>query len=211
MRHIDSPRQLRLIIETEDDDDRAREESSFARPSRGVRLVAWLVAAWCLGFAAVNLGYEVSGRFDAGPYAEYADGLALMSWLVLLLKVAGAAAAVLAVRPVPRGLPAAALDVTLWGATALLTLYSVGNLVQLAGMLSGTMGSRDDVTPLGLAYVGFFVVGAAGYAVIARSFSRRHRMGWRTKVLGAVGAPVFLGLLLVGIPAVLAHWGLLPD
>src|SRR5664279_248910 len=54
------------------------------------------MAAWCLGFAAVNIALQVTGRFASGPYADLAAGLAVMDWIVVGLKLLGAAVAVLA-------------------------------------------------------------------------------------------------------------------
>ena len=175
-----------------------------------VTTVGWLMAAWCLGFAAVNVAYVASGHFEDGDYAQYGAGLAVMSWLVLILKVVGAAIAVIAIRPLPRFASPRAVGVTLWGAAALLALYSVGNLVQLVGMLAGLMGSRHDITALGLAYVAFFILGAIGYGVLAVSLSRRYAITTPTAVVGALGAPVFLAVLLIGMPLLLGHLGLLP-
>lgn len=82
--------------------------------------------------------------------------------------------------------------------------------MQLAGLLLGVIGSRADVTAWSLAYVAFFVVGAVGFSVLAISFTRRHPPSRWVVVLGVVGAPVMLGLLLVVLPMVLAALGLFP-
>jgi len=55
------------------------------------------MAAWCLGFAAANIAFRVIGRFVSGPCAVLAAGLAEMNWVVVGLKLLGAAVAVLAV------------------------------------------------------------------------------------------------------------------
>lgn len=82
--------------------------------------------------------------------------------------------------------------------------------MQLAGLLLGVIGHRADVTAWSLAYVAFFVVGAVGFSVLAISFARRHPLSRCVVVLGVVGAPVMLGLLLVVLPMVLAALGLFP-
>ena len=33
------------------------------------------MALWCLGFAAVNLVFEITGHFVGGAYAHYASGV----------------------------------------------------------------------------------------------------------------------------------------
>ena len=48
----------------------------------GVRAVAWLMAAWCVDFAAVNVANEATGHFAEGAHAEYATALSVMDWTV---------------------------------------------------------------------------------------------------------------------------------
>ena len=182
-----------------------------ARPEPAVSAAGWMIALWCVGFAAVNLAYGVTGRLEDGDYGEYATGLAVMSWLALIIKLVGAAVAILAVRPLPRFVSPRTEGVALWGAAALLVLYSAGNLVQAIGMLVGAMGSRDDITLLGLCYVAFFLLGAIGYAVLARSFARRYRISRRTKIVGVLGAPLALAVLLIVMPLLLAQLDFLPS
>jgi hypothetical protein len=175
-----------------------------AGASRGIRVLAWLVVAWCLGFAAVNVVFEVTGRFAGGPHAELAAGLAVMDWLVVGLKLLGAAVAVRSVRARPAS---AVRTVLVWGAFALLALYSAGGVVELVGLVLTDPGR---IEPAALAYLGFFVAGAVGYGVLAVSYARRTRARRAHLVIGVLGAPVVLGLLLVAAPAALAAMGLLP-
>jgi hypothetical protein len=168
-------------------------------------MLAWVVAAWCLGFAAVNVAFQVTGRFASGPYADLAAGLAVMDWMVVGLKLLGAVVAVRAVLARP---PTAMCTVLVWGAFALLGLYSAGNLVELVGMMPA---DPDGITPRSLAYVGFFLAGAAGYGALAVSYSRRARARRSHAVLGVLGAPLVLGALLVAAPAALTAMGLLPS
>src|SRR5664280_632906 len=70
--------------------------TSGRAPSGPIRALGWVLAAWCLGFAAVNIAFQITGRFASGPYAELAAGLAVMDWIVVGLKLFGAAVAVLA-------------------------------------------------------------------------------------------------------------------
>lgn len=96
------------------------------------------------------------------------------------------------------------------GAAALLGLYSLGSVVEAIGMLTGLVGSADQITLRSVAYVALFALGAVGYGVLARSFSRRYRIGRRAVVIGVLGAPLLLGLLLLAIPMLLVALGLLP-
>lgn len=77
-------------------------------------------------------------------------------------------------------------------------------------MLSGRAGGPDEVDLAGIAYVVFFLLAAAGFGILALSYSRRHAMGWRNALLGILGAPVVLGLVLLVVPALLTALGLLP-
>ena len=44
-----------------------------------------------LAFAAVNIIFEGTNRFADGPLSDYASGLSIMNWLVVGLKLLGAA------------------------------------------------------------------------------------------------------------------------
>ncbi|WP_152365354.1 hypothetical protein [Microlunatus speluncae] len=178
-----------------------------AAPTRGLRRVAWAAAAWCVGFAAVNLIQDASGRFDHGALVDYAAGLAVMGWLVVALKLLGAAAALLTVHEGPRWVPAPLRLLLIWGAFALLALYSAGNLVEAGYLLITNPGL---ITGRSLGYVAFFLAGAAAFGALAVSYRRRTGQGRRLIIVGVVGAPVLLGLLLVVAPAILAAAGLLP-
>jgi hypothetical protein len=178
-----------------------------AAPPRGVRWTAWVAAAWCVGFAVVNLVQESSGRFDHGDLAPYAAGLTVMGWLVVALKLLGAGAALLTVYEGPRRLSPSLRLLLIWGAFALLALYSAGNLAE-AGFLVIT--NPAAITGRSLGYVAFFLAGAIGFGVLAVSYVRRTgRSRWMI-VAGVLGAPALLGLLLVVAPAILTSFGLLP-
>ena len=169
-----------------------------------IRVLGWVMAAWCLGFAAVNIAFQVTGRFASGPYAELAAGLAVMDWIVVGLKLLGAAVALLAANT---RAAAAARTVLIWGAFALLDLYSAGNIVELVLLLLADPGA---IEPRSLAYMAFFLAGAVGYGVLAVSYSRRTHAKRSHALLGVVGAPLVLGALLVAAPAALTAMGLLP-
>ncbi len=173
-------------------------------------MIAALVALCCLGFAVLNVAFEVTDHFADGRYADHAAALSVMNWLVLCLKAVGAVVALLSILGRPRVVPAAAMTVLLWGAFGTLAVYSLGSVVQAIGMATGVTGTADDIDLAGIGYVLCFLVVAAGYGVLAVSFSRRHGTRTRLAVLGVLGAPVVLGLLLVTVPALLTTLELMP-
>jgi hypothetical protein len=185
-----------------------------------VRVVAYAAAAWCVGFAGVSAWQVAVGPIGQPEQrlAAYASGLAVMSVLVGVLKLVGAAVALAAVRTRP-GWPRRVLQllgVALWGAFGLLGLYSAGNLVITAGTTSGLLApsaawtAAGGVTTRAIGYVLFCLAGAALFGVLAVWFHRRHRLGWTWAVAGLAGALLLLGLLLAVAPAILVHWDLLP-
>ena len=181
-----------------------------ARPGIGITATGRLMALCCIGFAVVNIVFETTDHFADGPYAEYSSGIAVMNWLVVGLKAVGAAVALMSVASRPRFLHPELLGVLVWGAFALLALYAVGSLVQAIGMASGLAGSADQIDPAGVAYVLFFLLVAAGFGVLAISYSRRFTLGRRVAVLGALGAPVALGVILLAVPMLLVALGIMP-
>lgn len=180
------------------------------RPRPVVTVTGILMALWCLGFAAVNLVFEVTGHFAGGTYAHYTSGISVMNWLVAGLKVVGAVVALLSVAPRPRLVRPAVVTVLVWGAFATLGVYVLGSVAEAAGMGLGLIGGADQIGIRSVAYVLLFLVAAAGYGVLATSYSRRHRQGKGLIILGVLGAPAVLGLLLLAIPALLGAFGLLP-
>jgi hypothetical protein len=189
-------------------------------PPLPVRVVAYAAAAWCVGFAGVGAWLVTAGPIGrpGQPSAAAAPGLELMSVLVGVLKLAGAAVALAAVlaRPGWPRRPLQLLGMALWGAFGLLGLYSAGNLVITVGTVSGLLApsaawtAAGGVTARAVLYVLFFLAGAALFGVLAVWFHRRHRLGWGWAAAGLAGAPLLLGLLLVAAPAILGRWGLLP-
>jgi hypothetical protein len=178
-----------------------------------VRALGYATAAWCLGFAGVSV-WLVAGM--AGEPGR--SGLVILSVVVLVLKLAGAAVALAAVldRPGWHDRPVRLLGVALWGAFGLLALYSAGNLVITAGTESGLLApsaawtAAGGVTGRAVLYLLFFLAGAAMFGVLAVWFHRRHQLRWTAAVAGLAGAPLLLGLLLGVAPAILDHFGLLP-
>ena len=154
-----------------------------------VTATAALVALGSLGFALVNIIFEVSDRFADGPYAEYASGLTVMNWLVAGLKLVGAAVALLSVARRPRLVSPPVMAVLLWGAFATLGVYALGSVVQAIGMALGLMGSAAQIDVAGVAYVLASLLFAAGYGVLAISYARRHGLKRGSVVVGVLGGP----------------------
>jgi hypothetical protein len=176
-------------------------------PSSFVVAVGLIVALWCAGFAAISVWFEVTDQFATGRYADDAAALSVMNWLVAVLKLVGAAAAVLAIRP--RAVAPRIVGTVLWGAFATVTVYVVGSIAQAVVILAGIAGDADSVDGRSVAYVLAFLVAAAGFGILAISFGRRARLAARIKVLGMCGAPLVLGGVLVIVPALLEAVGLL--
>lgn len=191
-------------------DTQAQDPPQVARPGRFVVATAWIAAAWSLGFATVNVVFELSGRFTAGPLVGYAAGLSVMDWLMAGLKVVGAAIALLSVsrlRPVPVGV----LGVLLCGGAATLAIYAAGNIVESFGMLVGLIDPGRPIGARDVGYVIFFAVAAAAFAVLAISYVRRSGLRRLPIALGVLGAPALLAGVLVLAPVLLAAAGLFPD
>jgi hypothetical protein len=91
-----------------------------------------------------------------------------------------------------------------------LCLYCLGSVAEAVGMLMGLTGNAAQITPRSVAYLCFFVPAAAGYTVLAVSFSRRSGVGRREALVGMIGAPVVLAILLVAIPLLLVWVGIMP-
>jgi hypothetical protein len=180
------------------------------RPGLVVTAIGILMALWCLGFAAVNVVFEVTGHFADGTSAHYAPGISVVDWLVAGLKVLGAVVSLLSVARRPGFVSPAVVTVLVWAAFATLAVYVLGSVVEAVGMGLGLIGGVDQIGTRSVAYVLFFLVAAVGFGVLATSYSGRHPHGKRLVILGALGAPVVLGLLLLAIPALLAAFGLLP-
>jgi hypothetical protein len=179
-------------------------------PGTAVRTVGVLIALCCVGFALVNAAFELTGHFDDGRLADYTVGMAVMDWLVAVLKLVGAAVALLAISRRTAVVSPAVVTVLLWGAFATLGVYALGSVLEAIGIVAGLVGDIEEITLASVAYVLFFSLIAAGYGVLAVSYSRRHRTGMRAVVLGVLGAPALLALVLVAVPMTLQVLGLLP-
>ncbi len=178
-------------------------------PGPFVVAVGLLVALWCAGFAVINVWFEATDHFGVGQYADDATALSVANWCVAVLKVAGAAVALLGVSRTPRFLPPRIVGTLLWAAFATLAVYVAGSVVQAVVMLTGVAGGAEQVDASAVGYVLAFVLGATGFGVLATSYARRAGLGTRVMLIGVCGAPVLLGSVLVILPAILGAVGLL--
>ena len=168
------------------------------------------MALWGVGFAAVNIVFERTDYLADSEYADYASAFTVMNWLVVGLKLLAAAVALLSVTRRPPFLPPRLLGVLVWSVFATLAVYVLGSMAQALGMVLGLIGSASQIDLADIAYLIFFLSAAIGWGVLAVSYSARHALGGRTAVLGFLGAPIVLGLVLVVMPMLLAALGLMP-
>ncbi len=187
-----------------------RRPSPNAQPSPAVTAIGWLMALWFVGFAEVNIVFESTDYLADSEYADYAAAFTVMNWLVVGLKLLGAAVALLSVLKRPSFLPPRLLGIMVWSVFATLAVYVLGSMAQALGMLLGLRGSASQIDLADVAYLLFFLTAATGWGVLAVSYSTRHTLRWRTAVLGVLGAPIVLGLVLVVMPILLAALGLMP-
>lgn len=178
-----------------------------AVPGRALVAVGVLVALWCAAFAAISVWFELTNYFGTGRYADDETAISVVNWFVAVLKLAGVVLAVLAVHP--RLVAPRTVGALLWAAFATLTLYVVGSITQAFVILAGIAGDANEIDAWSVAYVLAFTLAAAGFAILATSHARRAGLGTRIKVIGACGAPLVLGSVLVILPAILRGVGLL--
>jgi hypothetical protein len=175
-----------------------------------MKLLAWLLALGSVGFAVVNVVFELTGRFAEGPLSEYGAALSIANWFVAALKVAGAGVALLSVSS-QYWIPPRVVNILIWGAAGVLSVYSLGNVAQAVGMAFRVVGSRDQIDAAGIAYVLAFLLAGAGYVILAISHSRRSRSGVGRALIGSLGGLILLGIILFALPAVLAALGIMPS
>jgi hypothetical protein len=180
-------------------------------PAPAVRVIGVLTALWCVGFAVVNVVFELTDRFGDGPYAEYAAGITVMNWLVVALKALGAAVALRSIADRSSWPSPTTLSVLLWGAFATIGMYATGSVAQWIGMASGITSRTGQLNTAAVAYVLFFIAAAAGFGVLAISHSRRHQVRKSFSFIGVLGAPVMLLLVLVIVPTTLVALGVMPS
>ena len=176
-------------------------------PGRALLSVGALVALWCAAFAAISVWYELTDYFETGRYADDETAISVVNWFVTVLKLVGMVLAVLAVHP--RLIAPRTVGTLVWAAFATLTVYVVGSITQAFVMLAGIAGDADQIDAGSVAYLLAFMLAAAGFGILATSHARRAGLSTRIKVIGACGAPLVLGSVLVILPAILRAAGLL--
>jgi hypothetical protein len=178
-------------------------------PTKFVTAVGIIIAFWCAGFAGISIWFEATNYFDTGKYAESAAGLSVANWVVTAIKAVGVVVALLAIQRRPRLLAPRVVGTLLWAAFATTGVYGLGSAVQSTLVLAGLVGDADQIDFASVSYVLLFLVAAVGFGILAISYARRTRLGKREMLLGAVGAPLVLGGVLVLLPAILTAMGLL--
>ncbi|MFC9560359.1 hypothetical protein [Agromyces sp. NPDC056965] len=188
----------------------AEATSASTAASTAAMVAAVLGVLGLLAFAAVNIVFEGTGRFAAGPLAAYASGLSVMNWLVVGLKLFGAVVLMLSVSRRATAFAPNTMTLLLWGAFGTFAVYALGTVAEAAVLATGIAGSPDDIDAAGVAYLLGAVSFAACFGVVAISYSRRTR--WRAVpiVAGLLGAPILLAGILVLAPALLVALGVMP-
>lgn len=169
--------------------------------------VGVLTALWCVGFATANVVFEITDHFALGNDPSTV-GLRVMDWLVVGLKLIGAALAVLSIGR-RSALPPVLLSAALWAAFGTLGLYEAGNLVEGLAMLVGLMPGRSELRLIDFGYVAFFGLAAVGFGILAVGYSRRLRRPRWPDLLGLAGGPLMIAVVLGVIPAILTANGML--
>ncbi|MPZ66045.1 MAG: hypothetical protein GEU83_11205 [Pseudonocardiaceae bacterium] len=142
--------------------------------STAARWAAYGAATWALGFAAVNIYLQIVGIDDSQLQQNWAAFTAV-NLGVVVLKVFGAMVALATVQRWGRAPPAWLVSVSAWGAAGMLLLYAGYGLVALAAageLLGWTRAGGMFLVP-NLAYLGFFALGGALFAVAARHHQHR--------------------------------------
>jgi hypothetical protein len=188
--------------------------STWTPPARWTRWSAYALAAWATAFAGVNVYLQFGGIAADNPLRDVWGALTVMNLSVIVLKLAGAATALASVQAWGRRLPNWLLTGFLWGAAGLLVLYAVlnfGVMIADRGLTAATPLAGGQFIVPGWAYVTFFGVPGLLFAAAGRDYRRRSGTSSRWVVLGLVGAPALLGIILYGLPALLQAAGMLPS
>jgi hypothetical protein len=185
------------------------EPQPITPPGAFVVAVGLLVALWCAGFAGISIWFELTEYFATGLHADDATAISVVNWFVAVLKLVGVAVALLAISGTPRFVAPRIVGTLLWAAFATLALYVVGSIMQAVVMLTGPAGEADQINASALGYGLAFLVAATGFGILAASYARRAGLSRRVMWIGACGAPLVLGSVLVILPAVLRAVGLL--
>ncbi len=162
--------------------------------STAARWAAYGAAIWALGFAAVNVYLQIVG-IDYAQIQQNWAAFTAVNLGVVVLKAFGAAVALATVTRWGRALPAWLVSVCAWGAAGMLLLYGGYGLVAMAaaGELLGWMLAGGTFSVPTLAYLGFFALPGALFAVAARHHQHRTATSSVWAVVGLLGAPLVLG------------------
>ncbi len=142
-------------------------------PGSFVIAVGFLVALWCAEFAAISVWLESTDYFGVGEYGDDATAISMVTWFVTVLKLLGAAVALLAVSRTPRFLAPRIVGTLLWAAYATLAVYVVGSIFQAVVLLVGIAGDADEFDASSVGYVLAILVGTTGFGFLAISYKRR--------------------------------------
>jgi hypothetical protein len=187
--------------------------STWSSPAPWARWSAYAVAAWAVAFAGVNFYLLFGGTAADSPLRDVWGAMIIMNVLVIVLKGLGAATALASVQSWGRRLPAWLLSGAMWGAGGLLLLYAGLNFGMLiaSGQLTATtaLAGGEFLVPA-WTYATFFGVPGLLFAAAGRDHQRRTGTSLRWAVLGLLGAPALLGIVLFGVPALLRTAGMLP-
>ncbi|MGJ3509180.1 hypothetical protein [Enemella sp. A6] len=177
--------------------------------SRSIVIIGILVAAGCAAFAAINIWFELTNRFDSGPHAADAAALSVVNWYVVAIKLVGVIVATLAITPTTKLVSPRVIGILLWAGFATLAVYVSGSMIQAVIIVAGIHPGTDHLDAAAIGYVLGFLLASTGFGVLAVSFARRARLGRREFLLGMCGAPVILGSILLALPSILRGAGLL--
>ncbi len=187
-------------------------EAARAAPARWAPTAAWAAVAWAMGFAAVNLWLQWNLPPDA-EISQYATGFTVLNLFSISLKVFGSGVALAIAYPWGRRFPSWMLTTCSTGAASTLLFYgtvvtifltATGNLTGVGELAGGAFAAP------GFVYAGFFLLGGVPFAALAHDIRRRAPVARRWTVLGIAGAPVLLGIVIVGVPTLLRALGLFP-
>jgi hypothetical protein len=186
---------------------------AWVRPARWVRWSAFGAASWAVAFAAVNVYLQLGGVDGDNPLREVWSAMTVMNLSVIALKAAGAALALAAVSQWGRRLPTWLVTAGMWGAGGLLLLYAgvnAGALIADGALTSALPLVGGEFAVPGWSYAAFFAVPGVLFAAVARDHQRRSGTASRWMLLGLLGAPALLAMVLLGLPWLLTVTGLLP-
>lgn len=183
-----------------------------AAPARWAPTAAWAAVAWAMGFAAINLWLQWNLPPDA-EISQYIAGFTVLNVFSISLKVFGSTVALAIVYSWGRRFPAWMLTMCSAGAASTLLIYGAFAMVFLAatGDLTGVGELAGGAfTAPGWVYAGFFLLGGVPFAALAHDIDRRAPVARRWTALGIAGAPILLGIVIVGVPTLLRALGLFP-